>query len=74
MMGGMLRERCERIGLEHFEVYSFNQPTRRPLLYISYEVFISVCACAPRHVCSFDAFYDTNLRSQDTPVENLGAW
>ena len=38
LMGGMLRGRCERIGLEHFEGYSFNQSTRQPLLYESYEV------------------------------------
>ena len=36
----MLRERCKRTGLERFEAYSFNRPTRSPVLYISYEVGI----------------------------------
>jgi len=62
----MLCRRYERIGLEHFEAYSFNQPTRQHVLYKSYEGWVFVCsACvgAFRHVYSFDAFDDTDLQS-----------
>lgn len=61
-MDGMLRGRWVRTGLELFEAYSFNQPTRQGLSYADRTRFefssvsALLCACAFCHVYSFDGF------------------
>ena len=61
----MLRGRCSRIDLEHFEAYSFNRLTRQRFSYKLYEVWILVHPRMP-----YATFVDltssnsTNLRSR----------
>ena len=47
-MAGMLRERYDRVELEHFWACLFNRPTRPPVLYKSHEVRIFACSCTSK--------------------------